>query len=79
MKIKAALLVLGLALTACGADTTDPEPAIDPEAGESIAQPMVDAMDDAKAVEEQVKQQKEEVDAALDEAEKTLEDAAAEE
>lgn len=75
MKAKAALLILGLALAACSADTTDQETAAEPETGESNAQPMVDAMDDAKAVEDQVMQQKEDIDAALDEAEQTLEDA----
>lgn len=77
MTAKAALPILCLALAACSAETPDQQ-TTEPEAAESIAQPMVDAMDDAKAVEDQVMQQKEDIDAALDDAEQTLEDATAE-
>lgn len=73
LKTTAALIFLGLVLGACGADPADQELA-EPEAGESIAQPMIDAVDDAKAVEGQVMQQKEELDAALEEAEKSADD-----
>ena len=73
MKTTAALAFLGLVLGACSADKADQEPA-DTAAGESIAQPMIDAIDDAKAVEGKVMQQKAEVDAALDEAEKAADD-----
>lgn len=75
MKIKAAMIVLGLMLAACGAETPSEEPAAaateDPE---SLAEPMTDAMDEARAVEDQVMEQKEEVEAALEEAEETAED-----
>lgn len=73
MKTRAALVFLGLVLGACGAETADRETA-QTETGESIAQPMIDAIDDAKAVEDEVMQQKEELDAALEEAEKAADD-----
>jgi hypothetical protein len=73
MKTTAALVFLGLVLGACGADTADQERSETP-AGESIAQPMIDAVDDAKAVEGKVIQQKEELDAALEDAEKPADD-----
>ena len=73
MKTTAALVFLGLVLGACGAETADQEPA-EPEAGASIAEPMTDAIQEAKAVEGEVMQQKEEIDAALDEAEKAADD-----
>ena len=73
MKTRAAWVFLGLVLGACGAETADQE-AAETAAGESIAQPMIDAIDDAKAVEGKVMQQKEELDAALEEAEKAADD-----
>lgn len=73
MKARAALVFLGLVLGACGAETADQETA-ETEAGESNAQPMIDAVDDAKAVEDKVTQQKEELDAALEEADKPADD-----
>lgn len=73
MITRTALISISLVLGACGAEPADQEP-VSTEAGESIAQPMIDAIDDAKAVEGKVMQQKEELDAALEEAEKTADE-----
>ena len=73
MKTTAALVLLGLALGACGAENAGRETA-EPEADTSIAEPLTDAINDAKAVEDKVMEQKEEVDAALEDAENSAED-----
>ena len=73
MKTRATLVVLGLVLGACVAENAD-QAAAEPPADTSIAEPMTDAINDAKAVEDKAMEQKEEVDAALEDAESSAED-----
>lgn len=68
MKTEAALMTAVIALAGCGAETAERETAVATENTDSIARPMIDAMDDAKALEDQVMQHKAAIDAALDEA-----------
>jgi hypothetical protein len=68
------VLVLAAMLSACGSEeTADNRPAADteraPTVGAEIARDLKDPMDRAKNVEDQVMNQKDRIDAALDDAE----------
>jgi hypothetical protein len=75
MRIKALLIGLGLVLGGCSGGG-DQETAGETEDRDSMVQPMVDAMDDAKAVEDQVMEHKQDIDDAVEDAEESVEDAA---
>ncbi len=68
MKSKAAATVLCLLLAGCGAETANEEPAATTENPEGFAEPLTDAIEDAKAVEDEIMRQKAEIDAAIEEA-----------
>jgi hypothetical protein len=68
MRTRAALIVLGLVLAACGADRADPETANATEDRDALIESMTDAMDDAKAVEGKLMEHKDAVDQALEDA-----------
>jgi hypothetical protein len=65
---RAALIVLGLVLAACGGDRANPETAAETEDRDSLIEPMTDAIDDAKAVEGKLMEHKDAVDQALEDA-----------
>jgi hypothetical protein len=70
-------LVFTLALAACGGgEPAETEPAADEaaQADESFAEPLVDSLEKAKAVDQQVQQHKQDIDRALAEAEGETED-----
>lgn len=67
-----AAVALASLLAACGGEPPEPEAAADEDAAQAddnIAQPLVDSLEKAKAVDQQVQQRKADVDAALEEAE----------
>ena len=74
MKTRAALIVLGLVLAACGADRADPGTAADTDDRDSLIEPMTDAMDDAKAVEGKLMEHKDAVDQAVEDADRSAAD-----
>lgn len=74
MKTRAALILLGLVLAACGADRADQETPGETEDREGVIEPMTDAVDDATAVEDRAMQEKDDIDQAVEEAEEPAED-----
>ena len=72
------LIALALALTlgACGGEQPESEPAAEEAAppDDSLAAPLVDSLEKAKAVDQQVQQRKQDVDRALEEAEGETDD-----
>ena len=63
------MLVLALTLVACGSDDSQEAAEAEPTVGKEIADDYNRAMDQARAVEEQVMEQKRKIDEALKQAE----------
>ena len=63
------MLAIALMLVACGSDKSDEAVEAEPTVGKEIADDYNRAMDKARAVEDQVMEQKRNIDEALQEAE----------
>lgn len=66
MKMTSVLIVFGLALAACSGGDGAGEPAAEPEEAASLADPMVEAVEKAEAVQDTAMEHAEAIDEAVE-------------